>query len=228
MNRKSPIDAMSFLFAFVFTLVGIFAIFLGTNNVIHDQRLLNEGIPINAVITDISSHTYEDSDGDIRTKYDVFVSYSVNGESYQKKLSEYNSTMHNGDPLTLYYFPGNTPESADYVSISWDFIFIFLFGGIFSAVGIGFAISLVKRLLSKRLLSTGIPIMADVKYCGYGNVRINGRRTYSVQCEWTDENGIYHAYKSATLMYDPTDALNDNQVEVFVNPNNYNKYCVNL
>ena len=228
MNNKSPLLFFYFIFTLVFILLGFLALFSGIPGYISDRRLRIEGIPVSGVISNIETYTDSDSDGVYHTYHRAFVSYDVCGKNYKVKLSDYNFLMHEGDPITLYYLSDDDPSSADYVSLASDMIVLIILGGIFGVIGIGFGIAYIRNILKKRLLSTGISVMANVTYCGYGNVKIDDRRTYVVKCEWTDESGIYHAYKSGPFMYDPTDKLLNNQVEVFVNPNNYNKYCVNL
>ena len=113
--------------------------------------------------------------------------------------------------------------------MKYGIIFLFIFsGGVFFLTGIVFGVIFMKMLLKRKLLSTGKSVIANVKSCVLSNFRINRRRAYFVECEWVDESGIPHAYKSEPLMYDPTEKIYNNKVEVFVNPNNYNKYCVNL
>ena len=228
MNSKSLFNTLCVVMSVLFIFLAVRFSFLNIHFINLDRKLIGDGIPISAVITDMKKSYYTDHHGHRHYTYDAFVSYTIDDKNYTKQLSAYNITMHLNDEMTLYYFPDKGPSSADYVSIKSDVIFIVIFGGTFGLIGIGFGIAYIKHILKKRLLSTGIPIMADVTYCGYGSIKIDNRNTYVVKCEWVDESGTCHKYKSQALMKDPTDKLQNNQVEVFVNPKNYNKYCVNL
>lgn len=228
MKRKSTLLTFYLIFAICFTTVGIFAAVLCTHNYIKGQKLIKDGVSVQAVITDIEVYTSRDNDGDQSTYHNVFVSYDVDGETFEKEISSYDSSMYKGKHLTLYYMPPDSPYNADYINGSIDIIIGVTFGLLFTAIGVGFLIAFIKLLLRRRLVNSGIPVYADLKYCGYGNIRINNRPTYLVECEWTDETGIPHQYKSNGIKYCPDDIVSSGKVEVFVNPDNYNNYYINL
>jgi len=108
---------------------------------------------------------------------------------------------------------------------------IFLgFGGVFSLLGTAFVVQDIrKNLKSKKLLESGNYIYASFTQASLvTNVRINGRNPYQAEFQYTDGLGMIHMFYGRQMMTDPTPLLTGKQVRVYVDPENYDNYYVDI
>jgi hypothetical protein len=64
-------------------------------------------------------------------------------------------------------------------------------------------------------------------YSDYNDNSKGDYSTYSIICEWTDERGNIHVFKSCRLFEFP-DLKNVKQLDVYLDPNDYSKYYVDV
>ena len=111
--------------------------------------------------------------------------------------------------------------------------FFFAFGimGIsFLGMGIGFLIAVGKKRRQKKfLLERGNYIMAKVFETRPNyNVQVNGRCGYEVLCQYRDFGGTVHVFKSPLVWVDPSTLMISDQVRVYVDGDDYDRYYVDL
>ena len=104
------------------------------------------------------------------------------------------------------------------------------FGGVFSLLGTAFVVQDIrKNLKSKKLLESGNYIYASFTQASLvTNVRINGRNPYQAEFQYTDGRGMIHMFYGRQMMTDPTPLLTGKQVRVYVDPENYDNYYVDI
>ena len=61
---------------------------------------------VQAVVTDVQRSTTRRR-GKTKVNYDVYVQYTVNGNTYQEELNGGNGSMREGQAITVYYDPMN-------------------------------------------------------------------------------------------------------------------------
>ena len=111
--------------------------------------------------------------------------------------------------------------------------FRYIFGGIgliLLIVGIiclQYAIRKRKRI--NQVVSSGRYIMAEIaNVTRCYNVKINGYRPYVVSCQYQDISGNVHMFRSGYLHFNPEPLLKDQMVKVYVDPEDYNYYYVDI
>lgn len=152
-------------------------------------------------------------------KSNVSIAYEAEGKEHVIRSSFYSSDMNAGDPVRVWYKPGE-PESGRITTwVTWG-VFLIV-GGVFSVIGAGFLIAVgLHGWKRKKLEETGTRVTAQVTDVQrvYA-VRINGRHPYVIHavCE--------HPYtrqqmkvKSGCLMQDPAGRIQNGQVTVLVDP----------
>lgn len=223
MGRFTSYRKATLFAGLVFTVFGVLLSVFMAQMIISDMNFKNSSVSTTAIIYDIDlNHT-------------VFIKYTVSDIEYTTKLNYWSSKMRIGDQVKISYNPTHPNDVMGNSAVGMTAI-----GGVlalaFAGLGITQLFNFTRMILSDRLLKTGTSVMAEVTSCGLSNtwvrVDIFGRRergkTYIVKCMWLDESGVNHFFKSEKLTYDPQDCFDKNLVEVFVDPNNYKKYKVNL
>ncbi len=113
-------------------------------------------------------------------------------------------------------------------------IFLPVFGGIgllFFVLGLVFLIvTFHKRMLQAQLLQEGYCITAQITSCNPNyNVRVNGRCPYVAECSYMDPaTGVVHLFRSRNVYFDPTMIVNGMDVPVYVRPDDFRHYYVDL
>lgn len=113
----------------------------------------------------------------------------------------------------------------------------FIFGLIYTPIGAVFLILGLlflylqrrKEKMQKQIREAGNYIMATVdRVICNTNLTYNNMHPYIVYCNYVDERGIMHHFKSRNIMFNPTGMFRDNQVRVFVDPANLKHYDVDI
>lgn len=105
---------------------------------VSQYKFEKNAVPITAIIEDIDVHRTRNSSGKVRKDYDVYVSYTFNGQKVKSELDTYKKSMDVGEKLNVYVKQDNPKE----VRLSMkdnllNYIGLGLFGGFMTLSGIG-------------------------------------------------------------------------------------------
>ena len=112
-------------------------------------------------------------------------------------------------------------------------LFLMIFGGIgtaFLLMGLPFLVVAIRRRKQmNRVLKEGHYIMAEVCEVtrNYG-VRVNNRYPFLIRCRYDDGRGNVHIFKSRNIFYVPDTLQVGCPVKVYVDPNNYKHYYMDI
>lgn len=163
--------------------------------------------------------------------YTVYVEFKVDGKIYSGMLNEYNSSMREGDEVTIYYDPYDPQTFKS--SGTGIFIYIFLLvGAIFAIIGAVLIISEIKKSKkTKELKTNGKIITAEIKELVINrNTTVNGRHPYQIICS-ANIDGIVYSFKSDNIWFDISTivtGLGIKQVQVYINPMKPDEYHVDV
>ena len=158
---------------------------------------------------------------------EILVAYSVDGNHHEQILYSRTPDIEIGQPINIYYSQANPLQISD---SDGDPSKAILFVSVGLLVFLYCSVSLYKLSEQRKrkitLLARGRRVMADVVEVVFEKLIFSRRPDY-LTCKWTDEKGVIHLFKSATL--EKNVELNDNtQIAVYLDPNNYKKYYVDL
>ena len=139
---------------YVMMIVGIVLIVNGIGDYAGQSRQ-KDWIPIEATVTDVSSHVvrFHGSGNRSRTYYTLVYEYTVNGETYTGKSGQLSSPRLVGDVITVKYDPEAPEESTTTLSPHTRDLVVLLILGTAIAV-VGFFLSGVLELLRSLLRRT--------------------------------------------------------------------------
>ena len=224
---KSVRKIMIFLGS-LFTFIGLITLGLGVWLYINTQSFKENAKQTEARIIDIQSE-YRNEDID----YNVYVTFNVDGKIYYGELNYYTSSMNIGDQVKIYYDPDN-PNNFRSNNFEIGIIIAGIIGFAFTAIGLIFLIiNIRKSMVQKRVIKYNYLIEADIKNVELkSNISINGRHPYIlIATAISPKNGMLHIFESEYFFEDikyNLQANNIRKVLVYVNPNNYDKYYVNI
>ncbi|NCC43113.1 MAG: phage holin family protein [Clostridia bacterium] len=103
-------------------------------------------------------------------------------------------------------------------------------GAVFLVLGLLFLfLQRRKEKMHKQVREAGHYIMATVdRVICNTNLTYNNMHPYIVYCNYVDERGVMHHFKSRNVMFNPTGMFRDNQVKVFVESKNLKYYDVDI
>lgn len=208
----------------IFMLVGI--IFLGASVLIFrdSNKFYREAVRTEGTISDIYREQTGKSD-----VYRVNVSYRAGSELMSSRLNYYSSTMKSGDRITLYYHPDNPSQVRGGASNFLDWLFPGIGFSVSVLGGLLFGFSVRRRMLKKRLLESGVRLNAVITHVRRKrNEAVNGRHPYAVDCEYRSPEGAVYVFSSEALWDRPADDVMGSVIHVYVEPNNYQKYYVDV
>ncbi|MBQ9119384.1 MAG: hypothetical protein IJY09_04905 [Lachnospiraceae bacterium] len=222
MKRKSGFGADKMV-GLIFALVGIIFLAVGVLINTTTKRFAENADKTKALISDIS--TYRDSDGD--RWHDVTVTYVKDGKEYEVELSDYNSSMREGDMIEI-LLDGNRAMSADGAGKGAGIAIVV--GGLTAGIGIALMVASGMRKRKKRkIIETGRAVYAEVTggmLCT--NITVNGRHPYKLDCKYEDVySGSIYMFRSDYMWEDP-DLYVGRQIKVYVNPDAMNEYFVDI
>ena len=131
-------------------------------------------------------------------------------------------------PVDIYYDPQD-PSILSRAEITQGYAMLILCAsaGLLLAVPGGLFANSQYKWNRKRneLIGGGHFIMADV-----AEIRPIKERSsiVNIYLKYTDEHGREHSFKIPGIMKDPAYLIKDNKVQVWVDPNDYNKYFIDI
>lgn len=214
------------LFFIIFALAGIGMLVGGIIFMQKSRRF--QAIAVEVTGTVVNIETSRSSGGDIR--HSVQVSYDYNGQAYEHvRLGFYNSSMYEGMDIPLMIDPDNPRHVASKTGDTFGFSLLLGMGALFAAVGliplIGMTVSSRK---GKKLLRDGKMLHATVEEIGLNtSISYNGRHPHFIICSYYDSyRDVTYRFKSKNILQLPPYSPGD-QIEVYVDPEDYSKYVVN-
>lgn len=205
----------------IFLIVGIFISFNTFN--------YSNKVDISGVISRIE--TRRDSDGD--TDHDVYVSYRINGTSYESRLNGYSSSYYEGKTIEIYY-DKDDPNKIGNKSL--DLVFL-VFPGIgllfFLIGGTGLLVKAKRGSLAKKLKINGTVVYATYTETVYNSsYHVNGKSPYNIICVWDNPaDGNKYIFKSDNIWVNPENIIMEKNIQtipVYIDPNNLKKYYVDV
>lgn len=203
--------------AIMFLLAAVVSLVVGIISFIGISAQVSDFVEVNAVITEITQGGNNSSD------YQVLVSYSdPDGREYTSELGYYQSSMREGQTISLQVNPDNYGEinsSNPYVALI-----------ICSLLFVVFLIcTIVMRKNNLPVNSRSwTPVEAVIIRWEVSAPVVLGRETHRAVCEAVDENGIKREYISSAIPITRDELANGvgEKVIVRVNPKNPDKYEV--
>jgi hypothetical protein len=190
-------------------------------------------IETEAKITRIETYSKRDSDGDIRTMYDVYVSFYVNDREYSGKLNYYSSGMREGGTTKILYHSDDPQNFRSLYGGTLVAIILSGIGLIFFLIGIfPLMIQIMRRKSKQRLILNGRKVMANVEDIVFGNLRVNNQPCKNIICSYIDDssNNKYLFKSENTWAILPHFDNNTQlpQIEVYIDDSKVSKYYVDL
>ncbi len=224
--------------AIALILIGMLCIAAGFLSRSKTTKFLESATRSTGVVTGFEEGTSGSSDtGDRNIIYRPIVEFkTATGEqiTFTAKIGSQTKSYTEGDSITVHYQSDN-PHNARIDSflslwlvplIAWGIgAVLFLVGGIF-----GIIVYRAHRL-EKWLKLHGMQVMGTyqgVKHCtaGYENTV---SAPYRVLVEWRDiESDRVHTFESPDIWYNPTPLVEGKSFQVTIDPNNLNKYLVDI
>ena len=210
--KKNPLLLVGLIFALVgFLLVGVAFTTLRNHN-----EFMETAVPVEAFIDSIIV-----TDSANKKSYDVHVYYIYDNKTISNELNFYNSSMHEGDIITLYCDPMN-PYHVEEERPIFSIIFMAI-GGTFATIGV---ILIILNFRVKKTFTQAQLINAQITnvFMNY-NVTVNGRHPYKIECGYLASNGQYFQFISKDVWTNPQSFIGQ-VCPVYVNPNDPSKYSV--
>lgn len=214
------IFGMFALFGLIFFIIGIFIAV--SQNIDEEDRVYTTAI-IEDIVTD------RDADGD--TTYNVFISYYVDRQLYERKLNSYISSYYEGKEIEIYYDKNNPNNVRTDSSNVITYVFSGL-GLVFFIIGlVGILNAILKTRKIKKLKISGRKIYANYVSTEINTTySVNGRNPFYIICEWNDPmTNIKYIFKSENIWFDPENYIQQYNIQMFkvyINPNNIKEYVV--
>jgi hypothetical protein len=227
-RRKNVIRNMGIIFALVgavILIIGIVFAVRGVFSLVNTEKTT-------AVLMKYQPQSDSDEENNVYGTYGYFFNYTVDGVNYKNIPVPYYSTEHHeGKRITIYYDPQD-PESV--TTGTWAFFGCFItLPMAFMFLCIGLPIIIVNRARERRkkkLLETGQRITAQVIDVSINyNLHVGGMRPRRLECVYEDpSSGKRVLFQSENLWYNPSVLLDEKEVSVYVDRDNYKKYYVDV
>ena len=212
----------------IFTIIGGIFVVIGLIIVGNVFNYENKESTV-GIITEIS--TYRGNNDD--RNYRVYVSYNVDGRTYESELNGYSSSFYEGKEINIYY-DKNNPNKIGMKSLDLLFLMFPGFGLIFFAIGgTGLLIKSKNKKLETSLKEKGDVIYADyVETIVNRSYRVNGIPPYQIICEWSNPlDDKKYIFKSKNIWIKPENIIierNIKQFPIYINRNNMKKYVLDI
>lgn len=223
MSKKNAMTEIILKIVLILAGVGLIIGAIAINK--SDKKFYKTAKKTKAVISDIET-THTKRNGKTKTNHETYVTYEVDGFTYENiHLGYYSNSMYVGKSITIYYNPKDPTEIKVKNSMVVPPIMLVM-GLIFLAVGIFLLFGGKKN---SKLKKNGIGCEADIVNVTLNmNVTINGQHPYVLECRATDPStGIISLYKSKNF-YEDISFYGIEKVMVYVDPNKPSKYYVDV
>lgn len=210
-----------FVIGLVFTIIGVV---IGANTLNYENKVDTIG-----TITRIEYYT--DIDGD--RLENVYVSYYVEQQQYESKLTGYSSDFYEGKEIDIYY-DKNNPNEIGVKSLDLLFLIFPGIGLIFLIIGAtGLLVKINKKRRKKKLKVYGEKVEANYRETTLNTIySVNNVHPYNIICEWNNptDNKKY-IFKSENLWTNPEIMIAEKNIQtfpVYIDRKNKKKYIVDV
>lgn len=225
MRNKNIILGVFLVVGILFLLGTVLTLYSGVSKV-------NKGIETVGIIIDLDVSISDDKSKsyfpiiEFTTQDNQKIEFrsSMGGSSYRGTI---------GQSIDVLYDP-ETPHDAVINSLFGIYglsIIFGIFGGIFTLIGgIPFAFGMVRKKKNAHLLREGTPI--QVKITGIEKntmIQINKKSPYQIMADVHDKSiNTIKRYKSDNIYFDPTPYIVRENVTIYIDKNNANKYYMDV
>lgn len=226
-KQKKNIKASTAVMGVMIAVFGVIFLIIGLFVAKDEKEFRENALQTTGTITEITVDYIRKTDGKTKKEYDVYIEYTVDGIVYNDRLSYYDSSMHKGQSITLYYNPEDPSDVIGEKTGTGVFILVSCF---FIILGIVFIIpSVLSGNKKKKLMESGEKVRGIITNVYVdNNISYNGRHPYRAECEVTDAfTGEVYLYSSERVMNDITHLMGS-PVDVYYDPNNKKKYYIDL
>lgn len=212
---KSAKDAF-FLTGIMFLCIGLVFLGISFGFFKSNEHLMETGVSAPGVYSRVTGRN-------------VWFAYEAEGKVWERRSSVSSFTMHEGDPVTVWY-PVGQPDQGRITT--WETWGVFLIvGGVFSLLGSGFLGAVLLGQMKKRsLMMNGTQVVAKVTQISQNPyVRFNRRNPWVVHAVCVHPyTGQEMKVKSGMFMEDPRPLIPNGEVEVLVDPMREKRYFVKI
>lgn len=216
----------------IFALVGAVMLTISAFLYFNEQQFLGRAHTTSGVVIEMG----ESRSSKGSSTYYPIVEFADNTGKVTRFSSSYSSNppaYEVGETVEVLYEPGK-PAQAEikgFFSQWLGVIITGLIGIIFDIIGvINLFLSFKFRKKEKWLLQHGRKIETQFQSVNQNtSLRINGRSPFVVYSQWLNPHTQQvHVFKSDSIWYDPSTYIHNQKVPVWVDPNNYKRYRVDL
>lgn len=125
----------------IFFIIGIGLFGVGFTIKTVSDKTISQCIEVPVTITRIDGYS-ERRNGKTYSHHDVYVEYEYEGNDYKNRLNYWNSNMYEGKEISAYIEPDNPQKIYSKDGGQLGFIITSVIGGIFTLIGVIFAITL--------------------------------------------------------------------------------------
>jgi hypothetical protein len=220
------------LFASIFTFTGLALLSIGVSLFIQEQNFLKKAHTATGKVIEMAISISSGSNSGKSVTYYSIVSFETKeGKPYtfSSSFSSNPPAYSVGEEVTVYYLP-ESPAKAEikgFFSQWFAVIICSIMGLVFSSIGIGVWVSIVrKKKLRYWLQANGQLIHTSLQSVELNtSLTINGRSPYVIYSQWQNPSSKkVHVFKSDNIFYNPAGYMPGNTIQVRVDPQNYKKY----
>jgi hypothetical protein len=224
------------LLGLIFSSVGTILLSVSAFLFIHEKQFIEHAQTTSGKVIELgrSVSSNSNSRGSI-TYYPVVEFTTADGKRvvFSSNFSSNPPEFEVGEEVEVYYEP-EKPSGAEVKSFFSQWFAALLTGGmglIFGTIGIfNLNIHFKKKKNNEWLQLNGKRITTKIQSVGRdAYIKINGRSPYIIYSQWLNpQTQEMHIFKSDSIMYDPKDFLKVDSVPVWIDPNNYKRYQMDL
>lgn len=223
--RKYKLDKTAMLAGSIFALIGTLVLALCVTLTIRHIKYIQTAEQTQAVINEIETYYTRSASGKRTSHHRVYVTYTVDGMTYQNVLSHYDITMKEGGEVTVYYEPGNPSQLAS--TSTAECIILAIFGLIFGGIGYALLISQIRlAAYINRLIAEDKYIFADDFIERNSGTRVNNVRYHELVAICHDNNGTEYEFRSHPFHPSRPPFTQGKPIRVYVDLDNPRKYYV--
>tara|TARA_A100001391_G_scaffold69_2_gene127 strand:+ start:32073 stop:32768 length:696 start_codon:yes stop_codon:yes gene_type:complete len=211
---------------------GVLTLAGGGASAVSTSRFLETAVTVPGVVTELVPK--RSSDGDVLYSPKVHFRDRDGGNVvFVPNTSSRPPAYSVGEGVEVVYAPGDSADARirGFFSLWGVALIASVLGAILTVVGAGFLLwPKWKARKVAWLRKNGQKVAAEpVEVVLDRSLQVNGRHPYRIVCQWSDPvSGEAHSFRSDALWFDPSPALGEQPLTVWVAPDNPRRYHVDL